>query len=146
MQKGSDRESGPQTTNAKGISLMPANRRQHRFEIICKQQIGSLGPAMERALRKGVSRQFVLHYMLCKLNFSLGCWDEQALLEPEDDAVQQAMLYVTGLAYARWVDAPLENELGDWRPKLIASRTKMRRTRHHGNVIPFPQGGRKEKR
>lgn len=100
-----------------------------RYEMICRQEIGPLILLMEQVRRKGVSPQYVSSYLLSKLRCALKRWERDGLLEPEDNALLQATEHASSLAFARWNDEPLKEWLGKWKPKLVASRTKMRRTK-----------------
>lgn len=95
---------------------------------ICRQEIGPLILLMERACEKGVSPQYASYYMLCKLRCVLKHWERDGLLEPEDEALRQAIKHAASLAFARWNDHPLNEWLGKSKLELVAGR-KMRRTK-----------------
>lgn len=104
--------------------------KQDRYRMICEQEIGSLDliPAMERARRKGVNPVYVLDCVLHKLRCTLKRWEREGRLEPEDNALRQAIEYATRVSFGRWNDAPLKVWLGKWKLELVADR-KMRRTK-----------------
>lgn len=99
-----------------------------RDMTICRQEIGPLILLMERACEKGVSPQYASSYLLCKLRNALKQWERDGLLEPEDNALLQAVEHASGLAFARWHDQPLNEWLGRCKLELVAS-PKMKRTK-----------------
>ena len=117
----------------KGKEMSTSNplteEEKDRFEPICEQVIDLLVPEMERARRKGVSPQFVSYYVLRKLRYILKRWGDDARLEPEDNALRQATEHAASLSYWLWAGEPLNEWLCLWKPKLVTSQTKMRRTK-----------------